>query len=76
MQLNVHRYVAGVREEPQLREQDFGNFQDLKRKQLEKRERQYFGRFFYRFPDGRDRRIPPPFTHALFCTGQTTVQLI
>ena len=44
--------ITGVREEPQLREQDFGNFQDLKRKQLEKRERRYFGRFFYRFPDG------------------------
>lgn len=44
--------ITGVREEPQLREQDFGNFQDLKRKKLEKRERRYFGRFFYRFPDG------------------------
>ena len=44
--------LAGVREEPQLREQDFGNFQDLKAKQQEKRERQSFGRFFYRFPDG------------------------
>lgn len=44
--------IAGVREEPQLREQDFGNFQDQKRKQVEKRERQSFGRFFYRFPDG------------------------
>lgn len=44
--------IMGVREEPQLREQDFGNFQDLKQKQLEKRERQNFGRFFYRFPNG------------------------
>ena len=44
--------LAGVREEPQLREQDFGNFQDLKAKQQEKRERQSFGRFFYRFPNG------------------------
>ena len=44
--------ISGVREEPQLREQDFGNFQDASRKKLEKRERQYFGRFFYRFPDG------------------------
>ena len=41
-----------MREEPQLREQDFGNFQDLKQKKAEKRERQYFGRFFYRFPNG------------------------
>ena len=44
--------IRGVREEPQLREQDFGNFQDLKQKQLEKQERHHFGRFFYRFPDG------------------------
>ena len=46
------RHISGVREEPQLREQDFGNFQDLKQKKAEKRERQYFGRFFYRFPNG------------------------
>ena len=36
------RHISGVREEPQLREQDFGNFQDLKQKKAEKRERQYF----------------------------------
>ena len=48
---------AGVREEAHQRreapaeEQDFGNFQDLKQKKAEKRE-QYFGRFFYRFPNG------------------------
>ena len=44
--------VLGVREEPQLREQDFGNFQDLKAKALEKAERNAYGRFFYRFPNG------------------------
>ena len=46
------RHISGVREEPQLREQDFGNFQDLQQKKAEKRERRYFGRFFYRFPNG------------------------
>lgn len=44
--------ILGVREEPQLREQDFGNFQDFEKKQAEKRERHRFGRFFYRFPNG------------------------
>jgi broad specificity phosphatase PhoE len=44
--------VLGVREEPQLREQDFGNFQDAQTKQREKAERNAYGRFFYRFPNG------------------------
>jgi len=44
--------IAGVREEPQLREQDFGNFQDLDLKEREKEERAKYGRFFYRFPNG------------------------
>ena len=41
-----------MQEEVQLREQDFGNFQDHDRKQREKAERLRFGRFFYRFPNG------------------------
>lgn len=44
--------VAGVQEEVQLREQDFGNFQDTEGKQREKAERLRYGRFFYRFPNG------------------------
>jgi broad specificity phosphatase PhoE len=44
--------IAGVQEEVQLREQDFGNFQDAEGKQREKAERLRFGRFFYRFPNG------------------------
>jgi hypothetical protein len=40
--------VAGVQEEVQLREQDFGNFQDAEGKQREKAERLRYGRFFYR----------------------------
>lgn len=36
----------------QLREQDFGNFQDPEGKKREKAERLRFGRFFYRFPNG------------------------
>eukprot|EP00884_Botryococcus_braunii_P014525 jgi/Botrbrau1/23073/Bobra.0243s0014.1 len=44
--------IAGWQEEVQLREQDFGNFQDAEGKQREKAERLRFGRFFYRFPNG------------------------
>ena len=41
-----------MQEEVQLREQDFGNFQDMEGKKREKAERLRFGRFFYRFPNG------------------------
>ncbi|XP_002968785.2 phosphoglycerate mutase-like protein AT74H [Selaginella moellendorffii] len=44
--------IAGVREEPRLREQDFGNFQDQERMRVEKEIRLRYGRFFYRFPNG------------------------
>ncbi|MCL7022575.1 hypothetical protein MKW94_013091 [Papaver nudicaule] len=44
--------IAGVREEPRLREQDFGNFQDREKMRVEKAERILYGRFFYRFPNG------------------------
>lgn len=44
--------IAGVFEEVQLREQDFGNFQDPQGKIKEMKERLEFGRFFYRFPNG------------------------
>lgn len=41
-----------TREEPRLREQDFGNFQDYDKIQYQKAERPQFGRFFYRFNNG------------------------
>ena len=41
-----------LQEEVQLREQDFGNFQDAALKAAEKSERLKYGRFFYRFPNG------------------------
>jgi len=44
--------VMGIREEVQLREQDFGNFQDRVAKVQEKTERNLYGRFYYRFPNG------------------------
>lgn len=44
--------LLGVQEDVQLREQDFGNFQDIEGKKREKAERMRFGRFFYRFPNG------------------------
>ncbi|XP_062189312.1 phosphoglycerate mutase-like protein AT74H isoform X2 [Phragmites australis] len=46
-----HR-IAGVREEPRIREQDFGNFQDREKMRVEKEIRRRYGRFFYRFPNG------------------------
>ncbi|CAA6669834.1 unnamed protein product [Spirodela intermedia] len=47
-----HERIAGVREEPRLREQDFGNFQDREKMRAEKAIRLRYGRFFYRFPNG------------------------
>ncbi|XP_042951741.1 phosphoglycerate mutase-like protein AT74H [Carya illinoinensis] len=44
--------IAGLREEPRLREQDFGNFQDREKMRIEKSIRMLYGRFFYRFPNG------------------------
>ncbi|XP_076895232.1 phosphoglycerate mutase-like protein AT74 [Bidens hawaiensis] len=44
--------IAGVREEPRLREQDFGNFQDREQMKIQKAVRVEYGRFFYRFPNG------------------------
>ncbi|CAI5496450.1 unnamed protein product [Closterium sp. Naga37s-1] len=46
------RHILGVREEPRLREQDFGNFQVQERMWQSKDMRQRFGRFFYRLPEG------------------------
>ena len=52
--------VTGVREEPRIREQDFGNLQVAESNgegggepiALQRGQRQLFGRFFYRFRDG------------------------
>eukprot|EP01111_Echinosteliopsis_oligospora_P017487 TRINITY_DN7599_c0_g1_i2.p1 TRINITY_DN7599_c0_g1~~TRINITY_DN7599_c0_g1_i2.p1 ORF type:complete len:226 (+),score=33.63 TRINITY_DN7599_c0_g1_i2:14-691(+) len=41
-----------VFQEPRLREQDFGNFQDSLKMRNIKNERDHYGRFFYRFPNG------------------------
>ena len=50
--LQLPNPVLYTREEPRLREQDFGNFQDPMKIQQAKRDRPKFGRFFYRFPNG------------------------
>ncbi|KAG2492296.1 hypothetical protein HYH03_009536 [Edaphochlamys debaryana] len=44
--------VSGVREAVQLREQDWGNFQDPRVQAQCKEERLRYGRFYYRFPSG------------------------
>lgn len=41
-------YIVGVREEPRLTEQQFGNFQNLATIVMSKAERARFGRFYYR----------------------------
>lgn len=46
------RRILGVREEPRIREQDFGNFQEEGTMKIVKDIRDRFGRFFYRFPEG------------------------
>jgi len=46
------KHIVGVREEPRIREQDFGNFQNNNKMKAVKEVRQRFGRFFYRFPEG------------------------
>jgi broad specificity phosphatase PhoE len=40
------------REDPRLREQDFGNLQDSAAMERHKAERRQFGAFYYRFPQG------------------------
>ncbi|KAL4347790.1 hypothetical protein GQ457_17G022250 [Hibiscus cannabinus] len=44
--------ISGMREEPRIREQDFGNFQDREKMRADKALRLRYGRFFYRFPNG------------------------
>ena len=48
----AHACTLGSAQEPQLREQDFGNFQDSATVLRKKTERESYGRFFYRFPNG------------------------
>ena len=42
----------GIREEPRIAEQQFGNFQNVEAVLAAKEERKRFGRFWYRFPGG------------------------
>lgn len=44
--------VVAVREEPRVSEQQFGNLQSVALMQEAKRDRNSFGRFYFRFPDG------------------------
>jgi len=47
-----HECIVGIREDPRIAEQQFGNFQSHNLIQDNKAQRSDFGRFFYRFPDG------------------------
>jgi len=44
--------IIGMREEPRVAEQQFGNFQNPHKVRTAKAERRTFGRFYFRFPDG------------------------
>jgi len=44
--------IIGMREEPRVAEQQFGNFQNPHKVRTAKSERRTFGRFFFRFPNG------------------------
>ncbi len=46
------RHFAGLQEEVQLREQDFGNMQQPEKIKQDIAERNRFGRFYFRFPNG------------------------
>ncbi|CAF0994871.1 unnamed protein product [Didymodactylos carnosus] len=46
------KQVISVREDPRIREQEWGNFQELASRAAIVIERQKIGRFFYRFKDG------------------------
>jgi len=48
----VRSQTVGVREEPRLTEQQFGNFQDVDEVRRQKEDRIRYGRFYYRFPLG------------------------
>lgn len=47
-----HNDIIGVREEPRLTEQQFGNFQNVANVRAAKQERGEYGRFYYRFAQG------------------------
>jgi hypothetical protein len=55
--------VCIVQEEPRIREQDFGNYQDNTMQDI-KKERARFGRFFYRFPEGESGADGTSFSHS------------
>jgi broad specificity phosphatase PhoE len=50
--LGLDELIQTVREEPRLREQDWGNFQDIEDIERQKRARDQYGHFFYRFTHG------------------------
>lgn len=51
-ELRLDPALVRVREEPRLREQDWGNWQDMEDVRLQKTYRDAYGHFFYRFAQG------------------------
>lgn len=48
----AQKNIIKVREDPRIREQEWGNFQDLATRETTVSDREKIGRFFYRFKDG------------------------
>lgn len=44
--------IIKVRMEPRIREQDWGNFQNVDEMRLTRKDRHKYGRFYFRFPNG------------------------
>lgn len=51
--------ILGIREDPRLTEQQFGNFQNIEDIRRCKEERERYGRFYYRFPEVRVGLVVP-----------------
>lgn len=70
--------IVGVREECRLREQHFGNFQDVEERRKIKSSRNRYGKFFYRIPDGESSadvydRVSSKFTFYFFMLHNSTI---
>ncbi|CAF1590675.1 unnamed protein product, partial [Didymodactylos carnosus] len=52
IQESINKQIINIREDPRIREQEWGNFMDPEKRQHELEEREKVGSFFYRFRNG------------------------
>ena len=74
--LGLDPALTRAKEEPRLREQDWGNYQDAEDVQRQRKARDAYGHFFYRFAQGESGadvydRVGA-FLETLYCTGPST----